>query len=781
VPGFLTQYTYDPLGNLLSVAQNTQPGAAGGQQNRTYRYDGLSRLTSESNPEQSSATTYTYDTDATCGTSRGDLVKRVDSNGNTICNTYDGLHRSTSTTFSGPNATANRYFVYDTSAVDGQTMTNAKGRLAEAYTATSSSGTKITDEGFSYTARGELSKFLELTPHSAGFYSVPLTNWANGQTETVGPFLNWAAVSITPDGEGRPLTISSGAQNITYNPASQPTQLQVSCGSGICYPITYTYDPNTLRVTQYSFAGSNGTLSGTLTWNQNGSLGQLVVADPVNSTDAQTCNYSADSLARLASVSCNNGTTWGQQFSYDAFGNITKTVPSGATGVSWIPGYSSSTNHYSLGGTSYDGDGNLLNDTFNRYTWDAEGKQLSTAYSGGETWSYIYDAFGHMVELSVNGAYTYSYVTLGKFRFSATGQTADYSETPLPGGSIASQGNGDTGIQIGDWLGTVRGNSNYTGGVVNSTGARAPFGEPYAYAGAAPEAFTGQDGDGQRSSPIYWFPERQYVSTQSRWISPDPAGLAAADPGNPQSWNRYAYVYNNPMAATDPSGMDTEDGDPCGAATGIPGQGGCDTSGDFPSFANDQSGNPFSGPSKWQCFFNPQCWLSGLGGEGTGEASDPFLADSFLACGIYGLCGGGGAPPSAPANTAIISASKTSWYKNPCIQKALAKGALSAGIDAIGLIPGGGAVSAELSLFRGAAAVSNGTAILGRVQLGAGIITTANGASNTSQLGVAQTALGVGGIVAGVAKAAPVVGQVLSGLAVVGDFVGTGMEIAQCQ
>ena len=138
---------------------------------------------------------------------------------------------------------------------------------------------------------------------------------------------------------------------------------------------------------------------------------------------------------------------------------------------------------------------------------------------------------------------------------------------------------------------------------------------------------------------------------------------------------------------------------------------------------------------------------------------------------------------SATANNGltISAAPPNPWYKNPCIQKALAKGALSAGIDAIGLIPGGGAVSEGLSLFHGAAAVSNGTAILGRVQLGAGIITAANGASNTSQLGLAQTALGVGGIVAGVAKAAPVFGQVLSGVSVIVDFVGTGMEIAQCR
>lgn len=40
-------------------------------------------------------------------------------------------------------------------------------------------------------------------------------------------------------------------------------------------------------------------------------------------------------------------------------------------------------------------------------------------------------------------------------------------------------------------------------------------------------------------------------------MTPDPAGLAAVDPTNPQSWNRYAYVMNNPQAFVDPLGLDT--------------------------------------------------------------------------------------------------------------------------------------------------------------------------------------------------------------------------------
>src|SRR5712692_1956608 len=63
--GLWTKYTYDALGHLLTVTQNAQ-ASVGSQQTRSFVYDWLGRMISESNPETSNsgangAITYTYD------------------------------------------------------------------------------------------------------------------------------------------------------------------------------------------------------------------------------------------------------------------------------------------------------------------------------------------------------------------------------------------------------------------------------------------------------------------------------------------------------------------------------------------------------------------------------------------------------------------------------------------------------------------------------------------------------------------------------------------------
>src|SRR5713226_45404 len=104
----------------------------------------------------------------------------------------------------------------------------------------------------------------------------------------------------------------------------------------------FAFDPNTGRETQYSATVNGSVMHGDLTWNANGSLKTLAITDPFNAGDAQTCNYSYDDLSRITAANCGTA-IFNQNFAYDPFGNITKTVPTGSTGIAWQPGYNSST------------------------------------------------------------------------------------------------------------------------------------------------------------------------------------------------------------------------------------------------------------------------------------------------------------------------------------------------------------------------------------------------------------------------------------------------------
>ncbi len=123
----------------------------------------------------------------------------------------------------------------------------------------------------------------------------------------------------------------------------------------------------------------------------------------------------------------------------------------------------------------------------------------------------------------------------------------------LGGRQIAEYGNGTTYFIHPDHLGSTRLMTNLNQSVYGSFDFL-PFGEQIVGGSGTTHKFTGDERDSESNLDTTWF--RQYSSTLGRWMHPDPAGLAAVDPSNPQSWNRYAYVLNNPLALVDPTGMD---------------------------------------------------------------------------------------------------------------------------------------------------------------------------------------------------------------------------------
>jgi hypothetical protein len=95
-------------------------------------------------------------------------------------------------------------------------------------------------------------------------------------------------------------------------------------------------------------------------------------------------------------------------------------------------------------------------------------------------------------------------------------------------------------------------------------------------------------------------------SPKGRWSEPDPAGLAAVNPSVPQSWNRYAYVENEPLNLEDPVGLFT-----CGSiwvSCGLPGV-----------FGPNGGGSGGSGPHVPSIDAPPGNLPGGNGGAGGGK------------------------------------------------------------------------------------------------------------------------------------------------------------------
>jgi RHS repeat-associated protein len=296
---------------------------------------------------------------------------------------------------------------------------------------------------------------------------------------------------------------------------------------------------------------------------------------------------------RIASANC--GSAWSQTFSFDPFGNITK---SGSISWACATCYDTTKNRYNSTlspSINYDNNGNLTNDTFHTYTWDAEGKSFSI-----DTVDLTYDALGRMVEQNRSGAYTEIVYAPGGAKLALmTGQTLQKAFVPLPGGGTAVfSSSGLAYYRHPDWLGSSRVASTPSRALYYDA-AYAPYGESYATSGTTDPDFTGQNQD--TVSGTVDFLLREYNANQGRWISPDPAGAGAVDASNPQTWNRYAYVGNNPLRSIDLLGLEDcldcldDDGGGGGGGDGGGGGGGSD-GGTWGDQAGDNPPSPLNLP-----------------------------------------------------------------------------------------------------------------------------------------------------------------------------------------
>lgn len=142
--------------------------------------------------------------------------------------------------------------------------------------------------------------------------------------------------------------------------------------------------------------------------------------------------------------------------------------------------------------------------------------------------------------------------TWRSFYYAADGQLAAVRQQTGAGANTLHYVHGD---HLGSVQAATCGNAGgcgqtAVGGVVARQGYQ-PFGAPRAGAAALPttRTFTGQIAEA--GTGLMYYRARYYAPGLGRFVSPD---TLIPDEGRPQTLNRYAYVYNNPVRYTDPSG-----------------------------------------------------------------------------------------------------------------------------------------------------------------------------------------------------------------------------------
>jgi RHS repeat-associated protein len=546
-PNQATSYAYDTLNNLTTVTQ--------GSQTRTFTYSSLSRLLTAANPE-SGTISYVYD-------SNGNLTTKTDARSIITTYTYDALNRVTARDYTGftPDVT----YTYDN-------KTHAVGKLTKISSSVSAteylafdilgrvtSHKQTTDSvdyttGYTYNLSGAL---IEET-YPSGRVVKNTIDTADGslsqvQSKRSGDTYRNYANSFIYNAAGAITSMKLGNnrwETTQFNSRLQPTQIGLGLGSAT---------PNILKLDySYGTTANNGNVTS-----------QTITVPGLANPFVQAYTY--DELNRISTAEETNNSiqTWKQAFTYDRYGNRnfdeanTTTLPKncGTTPNFTVcaadkkivnPAIDPANNRLDTDDDyAFDNSGNTTTDAEGRtFVYDAENKQIEVIDNSVTVGEYFYDGDGKRIKKIVpaTGETTiFVYDAAGK-------QVAEYSTI------VQTGGNAKTIYTVNDHLGSPRINTDGVGAVVARHDYH-PFGQEIAtvqrtggfgYAtDTVRKQFTGYERDGE--TDLDFAQARYFNHGQGRFSTPD-SFTNDSHQVDPQSWNLYSYVRNNPLNFVDPLG-----------------------------------------------------------------------------------------------------------------------------------------------------------------------------------------------------------------------------------
>ncbi|HJT65086.1 MAG TPA: S8 family serine peptidase, partial [Pyrinomonadaceae bacterium] len=548
----ITNYEYNARDQITKITQQND-------RVRTFNYDGLGRLQSRSTPEQGT-TNYTYFDDG--------LPQTItDARGAKATFTYNARHLLTNIAYDtsqAPNVahTDPVSFVYD-SARNRTSMTDGLGSMSYAYDQLS----RLTSETRNLTNVGSFT----LTYGSYNL-SGELTSFTNPWGVQVGYTYDKAGRLTGVTGSGY-AGVSTYASGLTYRAFGGIKGM--SYGNGRSLSVTYD---NRLRPTRWNFGTTQDYKYFYDYLNEH--TGRVTYAQNMNDSRLDR-SYEYDHVGRLAlahtgaearahAYSGQWGTMDGPYslgFDYDVWGNMMHRFGWGGEVQGGSAGQASDL-YYSYGSTNqrtgftYDPAGNLTFDGGQHFEYDATGQQTK-AYYGGYTLDQAYDGNGLRARKTETGTGTLYYLRSSVLggqvvaEISCNGSSATWYRGYVYSGSglLAVQSDLSVSWVHEDPITKSKRLTNSAGNVISAIEFD-PWGADAGPAWSSnfafqPRKFTTYDRDINGSDEAMF---RRHNRWHSRFDQPDP-NEGSYRLGDPQSFNRYTYVRNDPVTFIDPSGL----------------------------------------------------------------------------------------------------------------------------------------------------------------------------------------------------------------------------------
>jgi RHS repeat-associated protein len=582
-PGDVTTYTYTPAGQVASITDAT------GKNVWTTNYDLHGRKSSSTDPD-AGASAFTYD-------AVGRLATSADAEHRTLAYTYDNLGRKTAEYKDSTSGTKLADWTYDTVQA-GLPTGSTRYDNGRAYT------TSV----LSYDMSGRATKTRLTVPASetglGGNYdfSTAYDTLTGAVSSTTSPQKGGLALEqITHDygALGQPVGLRAAALGgvntylvslTKYNPFSQVLRTNFQDPqSPYQVAVTNGYEDGTNRlsstIAQRATSTNYEVTNQQYTYGQDGSLTKLADTPQGATADVQCFRY--DYLQRLSTAwtpgqsdcgpdpstkALGGAAPYWTSWTFDTSGNRTSQVQHSATGdvtatptypapgqpkphapqsISTANGTSTSENDY-----SYDNTGSTVkrgpSAAGQISSYDAEGHVASITEADGKTSTYVYDADGNRILTRDPSGLTLSAGDL-ELHVAAGSTTAIGTRLYTYNGQPIAERNAQTGLSwmLSDAQGTAYATIN-AGDLAVQKRRQDPYGVPRGVTAGPWTDNHGFLGGYQNTTGLTHLGARDYDPVTGTFTTADPV----LDGSKPAHLNAYDYGFDNPIANTDPSGLE---------------------------------------------------------------------------------------------------------------------------------------------------------------------------------------------------------------------------------